>query len=113
MVKSVRAFFSHAEGLQVESRKGQPVVKTVCYNSTANACQKWCECHGSTDMIITNGCPVLHVCGTLKKLDCLYGQSMGQNLQLFTGNDDVTILVKSVECDGKPKQINLGIEKLA
>ena len=74
-----------------------------------------CECHGSSEMTIINGCPCRSRCDMLKNPHCSMAISAEhtKSLQTFTGNGDVSLWVKNsrVRRKKKPKQTNQDIFK--
>ena len=56
-----------------------------------------CECHGSSEMTIINGCPCRSRCDMLKNPHCSMAISAEhtKSLQTFTGNGDVSLWVKN------------------
>ena len=73
----VGAFAPQAEGWVFESQPRQTlVVGTGSDSFIAKRSAKGCECHGSSEMTILNGCPVSqYMCGTLKNPHCSMAMS--------------------------------------
>ena len=95
VAQSVRALSQHAEGWVFESCQRQGSFLKTDSDSSTDKCSATDVCHGSSEMTIINGCPCHSRCGTLKIPHCSMAMSdehtLGQNLQPFTGNDDVSI----------------------